>query len=318
VLSSLDRPDDAGPLRDAGVDAYMMKPVKQSALYDNLTTVLSDDLASCEITSGLVVLASKKEIPQPTRPLRILVAEDNVVNRKVALYQLQKLGYTVDVVENGREALTALTDSDYDVALMDCQMPELDGYAATRELRRREVSGRRTWVVAMTANSLTGDREKCLAAGMDDFVTKPVKLEALRAAIERFVPRDSQPAEAVSEAAIDLANLAGFCNPEIGGSVEILGELIETFLENTPHLLATARAAIAGGSAADLLRAAHTLKGSCSNFGAQRLGAACARLEECAERNDTAEAGGLLAEVEREFAIVRSALEVHRSNSAAA
>jgi PAS domain S-box-containing protein len=318
VLTSLDRPDDAAPLRDAGVDAYMMKPVKQSALYDSLTTVLSDDLEACDIQSGLVALSSKKEIPQPTRPLRILVAEDNVVNRKVALYQLQKLGYNADVVDNGREALSALTGSDYDIALMDCQMPELDGYAATRELRRREKSGHRTWIIAMTANSLAGDREKCLAAGMDDFVTKPVKLESLHSAIERCVHRDKQPPEPASEAPIDLANLAGFCDPKSGGNAEILGELIDTFLANTPHLLAAARAAITAGSCVELIRAAHTLKGSCSNFGAQRLGAACARLEAGAQRGIPADAAALLAEIEREFAVVRSALEVHRTTPAAA
>ncbi len=318
VLTSLDRPDDAEPLRDAGVDAYLMKPVKQSALYESLTTLISEEHDEAGITGSLVAIAAKKPISKPPRPLRILVAEDNVVNRKVALYQLQKLGYSADAVENGREALTALTRQEYDIGLMDCQMPELDGYEATRQLRCHEGKGRRTWIIAMTANSLTGDREKCLAAGMDDFVTKPVKLEALQAALDRFDPIADDPSEAVTLETIDLAHLADFCDPAVGGDPGVLDELIESFLANSPQLLAAAHEAIAADAAPELLRAAHTLKGSCGNFGAQRLGAACGRLEECAQHYDATEAAKLLTDVEREFATVRSALAQHHSTPAAA
>ncbi len=323
VLTSIDRPDDADLLRDAGVDAYLMKPVKQTALYDSLTTVLSEDLQSRDIRSGLVVMADRKPAIAPVRPLRILVAEDNVVNRKVALYQLERLGYQADVVENGLEVLERFSQASYDVVLMDCQMPELDGYATTRELRKRGGPGVQTVIIAMTANSMEGDREKCIASGMDDFVTKPVKIETLRVALERSTKPAARTVTtaAVSRSAagaIDLGKLSSLCDLPDGSSGTMLAELIDVFLENSEHLLADAKAAVAQGSAANLVRAAHTLKGSCSNFGAERLRNACSKMEDRARANAMGEAPALLALVEKEYARARTALEKHHTRPIAA
>ena len=329
MLTTLDRRDDLESFRETGIDDYLTKPVKQKPLLDCLTNLLTTKDGPRAIVSGLVVRAadgSPDAVEKATAPpaLRILIAEDNPVNQKVALHLLEKLGFHADAVDNGRQVLDALARASYDVVLMDCQMPELDGYAATGEIRRREkAGGRHTWIVAMTAHSLEGDREKCINAGMDDYVSKPVKPEMLQAALDRYVGRSSGGAaaapveatpivpgdnEAAAEA-VDLRALDGFRELDNAGSSGILTQLISVFLENTPIVLAEARSALARKSAPQLARAAHTLKGSCSNFGAHRLRAACERLEKAATINSLASAEQMLAAIEREFSGVRAALE---------
>jgi len=191
-------------------------------------------------------------------------------------------------------------------------MPELDGYAATRELREIEGPAKHTWVIAMTANSLEGDRDKCLAAGMDDYMSKPVKPADLIASLSRFTatsPNAPQPLEADPAGAIDRRVVAGFRELDGDGGENLLGSLIETFLDNTPLVLGEAQAALARQSASQLERAAHTLKGSCSNFGAERMQAACRRLEQAAHEGSLQQAPEMIAAIEREFASVRTALE---------
>jgi PAS domain S-box-containing protein len=177
--------------RDAGIAVYLSKPIRQSQLFDTLVNLVGD-------TIELQRNANKPSPPTTVRqianfsPKLILLAEDNIVNQKVALRQLQKLGYRADTVANGREAVEALERIAYDLVLMDCQMPEMDGYEATAEIRRREGISKHTWIVAMTANALEGDRAKCIAAGMDDYVSKPVRPEALNAVLSHaFADADS-------------------------------------------------------------------------------------------------------------------------------
>jgi CheY-like chemotaxis protein/HPt (histidine-containing phosphotransfer) domain-containing protein len=325
-------------MRDAGVEAVLAKPVRQSQLLEAFKMAMSSASEPRSLAPGLMELReaeSAEPVAAPAPKLRLLVAEDNPVNQKVALHQLQKLGYSAMAVDNGRLALDAIGANGYDIVFMDCQMPELDGYAATRELRRREGTERHTWIIAMTANSLEGDREKCLATGMDDYISKPVKPEKLEEAIQRFLSRAAEEAarekgerkevkpapEPVAPApapapipaeprgpAIDLEILSCFRDMEENGE-SLLDQLIGVFLDNSPKLLHEAREGLAKRSGEMLAHAAHTLKGSCSNFGAERLRAVCQELENAGHAQNFSQATELLVSVENEFKYVQEALE---------
>jgi two-component system, sensor histidine kinase and response regulator len=319
MLTSMDRHDDPEALRDSGVDGCLVKPVKQAQLFECLRTVMSPDVGAGEIKSTLVPLPKPVEIPAELvgLSLRVLVAEDNPVNQKVAACQLERFSIVPEVVENGRLAIEAAQRENYDVILMDCQMPELDGYAATQELRVGEGRDRHTWIIAMTANSLEGDREKCLAAGMDDYLSKPIKPDALAAALCAYAKRRRKPvvAKAVPPTGgiVDPQILAGFREMGADASGQLLDTLIETFLENTPQVIEAAREALARRGVAEIERAAHTLKGSSSNFGGERMGAACAELERAAHDGVLDGATEMINAIEAEFASVRVALERERS-----
>ena len=189
ILTSLAYHPDEADFRRLGISAYLTKPVKQSRLLDCLSDVLAqaDAAASGQSSAGSRVPQSPRPAPEP-KALRILLAEDNAVNQKVALRQLAKMGYTADAVADGDEAVRAVRQTRYDAILMDCQMPTMDGYEATRAIReweRATPDRRRHYIVALTANSLSGDRDRCLDAGMDDYVSKPVRREDLLGALER-------------------------------------------------------------------------------------------------------------------------------------
>jgi PAS domain S-box-containing protein len=180
--------------RQAGIAAYLQKPVRQSKLYDCLTAVMAgagSAVAEPPAPARLVTRHSMREAEvqqedEMCSRIRIIVAEDNIVNQKVALGQLRHLGYRAEAVPNGLELLKALEKDEFDLILMDCQMPEMDGFAATAEIRRREGDARHIPIIAMTANALDGDDQKCIAVGMDDYLSKPVKLGALRQKLERW------------------------------------------------------------------------------------------------------------------------------------
>jgi CheY-like chemotaxis protein len=180
-------------LKAAGVDAYLIKPVKQSRLFDCLVDVLGRAAAEHVFTKKPKDAAPLLAAPAPaTGTARILLAEDNIVNQKVALAQLKGLGFSADAVANGHEVLSALKQVPYDLIFMDCQMPEMDGYEASRIIRQSEKSLTATWkspirIVAMTANAMTGDREKCLASGMDDYLSKPVRKSELQSALMKWI-----------------------------------------------------------------------------------------------------------------------------------
>jgi len=174
-------------LRDAGVHAFAAKPVGQGELFDALTLALAHDAIPLARPVSSARTSSPAYVPPEQRKsIRVLLAEDNFLNRKLTMSQLEKLGYVADSVGNGKEAVEAVTRESYDVILMDSQMPVMDGYEATMEIRRRDSKdGRKRRIIAMTANALEGDREKCLAAGMDDYLAKPTRHEDLEKALAR-------------------------------------------------------------------------------------------------------------------------------------
>ena len=202
-----------------GISAYLTKPVDEADLYDCLVEVMDEERR--RRAPHLVTRHSLRELRPPVAA-RVLVAEDNEVNQKVAVRILEKLGYRVEVAENGREALEACARTRYDAVLMDGQMPGMDGYEATRRIREREreAGGPRLPIVAMTASAMKGDREKCLEAGMDDYVSKPVTPEALEAVLRRWVGAPAAPAEkaaAAAAAAGGLLDEAIVAKPHVGG-----------------------------------------------------------------------------------------------------
>jgi PAS domain S-box-containing protein len=327
LLTSVGQRGEGEEARRAGIEAYLTKPVRQSELYDALATVMGEEEAP-EEEASLITRHTLRERRAVGRA-RVLVAEDNPVNQKVAARMLENLGYRVDVARDGLEALEALSKTHYGAVLMDVQMPEMDGYQATEEIRRREaeVAGHRTPIIAMTANALEGDREKALEAGMDDYLSKPVKPEQLAAILERWVPREPSQAEGAlpppngegpdgngegSEGPLDEGVLAGL--RELGDA-ELISELAGMFLDDASSRLTDLRGAVEAGDAPAVERVAHTLKGSSGNMGAARMAAICAELQVACASGDLGRAPELLARLEEEFGRVRPALEAEVARS---
>ncbi len=189
LLTSVGHLNDIRTLKGEAIDAFLTKPVRQSQLLNTLTTAWSKMIAGANAAPDLPKFRSPQTVPKEGRfesPPRILVAEDNAVNQKVAVRMLERLGLRADVAANGREAVAMFRMLPYDLIFMDCQMPEMDGYSATREIRGSEPPGQHVGIIAMTAEAMVGARERCLAAGMDDYIAKPVKMESLLEAVRRF------------------------------------------------------------------------------------------------------------------------------------
>jgi CheY-like chemotaxis protein/HPt (histidine-containing phosphotransfer) domain-containing protein len=234
------------------------------------------------------------------RPLRILLAEDNTVNQKLALRLLSQMGYRADLASNGLEALQAVERQAYDVVLMDVQMPEMDGLEATRQIRRRAEAGKQPWIIAMTANAMQGDRELCIAAGMDDYLSKPVRVGELVAALERARP-DEGPAVAGQlmperHPAIDALTFESLA---ASMGEDYIGELVAAYLEETPRLIAGLRQSLEKGDAVAFQRTAHSIKSSSASFGASSLSEAARQLELSAQNHFQAIVGEDLDRLEQ-------------------
>jgi PAS domain S-box-containing protein len=304
LLTSIGRPAAARGAPE--FSAQLMKPVKASQLYEALVQMIAVE-AVPDSTPEEVGESSAAGAAQ----LRLLVAEDNAINQRLALALLGKLGYQADVVENGREVLDALEREVYDIVLMDVQMPELDGLEATRRIRERFGPGARPAVIAMTANAMEGDREACVAAGMDDYVSKPVRLDELSQALARCRPRTEPEKGTTSTETLDPAALETLATSLGGGheGSEAVRELVDAFLEDAPGQIATLGSAIERGDGEVARRAAHTLKSTCATFGAQPLAELCRELEAIGRQGQLEGAARLLERVEEELDRVRKGLE---------
>jgi PAS domain S-box-containing protein len=319
-----------GELR-GGVEfaASLTKPIKPSELYDTLMNVF--DAASAGV-QGAASREGPVERLAERVPLRILVAEDNVVNQQLALLVLKKLGYRAEVTANGLEALQALEREPYDVVLMDVQMPKMDGLEATRRIHQRWPEGRRPHVIAATANAMQEEREACLAAGMDDYLSKPIRLEELAAALRRCHPRiaPQSPAPA-GESGVGAQPppqrerqgqpaTAGVLHPPalerlmetIGDDRSLLTALIDTFLSDVPRLVEAARRGLEHGQTDEVRRAAHTLKSNGATFGATSFSELSRQLEAQARSGTLEGADELIARIDAEYERVRIALETVR------
>jgi PAS domain S-box-containing protein len=246
------------------------------------------------------------------RRLQVLLAEDNLVNQRVTRAQLTRLGCDVDLASDGREAIAALTRRRYDLVFMDCQMPGVDGFDATRQVRRREGDGSRVPIVALTANALRGDRERCLAAGMDDYLSKPTDLETLMRALDRHAP--ATPAGAAAETTpesagtlVDQQALANLKALERDGP-GFLAVLVREFDEGFREHLGDMRLAARENDGAALRGAAHSVKGSAGIVGAEGMASLCRRLEALAGEGQTAATDTLIASLTHEHEAVMSVL----------
>jgi CheY-like chemotaxis protein/HPt (histidine-containing phosphotransfer) domain-containing protein len=308
LLTSLGR---LPQLQSEGVfSAQLAKPLKASQLYNTLLQLLTAGRAGDEVV---------EPVPDGKRArsaLRILLAEDNAMNQKVALRLLERLGYRADVATNGLEAIEALERQPYDVVLMDVQMPELDGLDATRRIGERWPAETRPHIIAMTANALPEDREACFAAGMNDYVAKPIRAEELAAALKRARPLgngDVGPT-AVDHVSLDdraLKNLR-----DLGGD-DFLGEVIDAFLADAPELMATLRRSLDEQSAEELRRAAHTLKSNGATLGAEQFAERCRALEQRAKAGELNGASQVVDRIEQEYRPLAETLSTLRSESPA-
>jgi signal transduction histidine kinase/CheY-like chemotaxis protein len=251
---------------------------------------------------------------------RVLVAEDNIVNQKVAMRTLEMLGCSVTLVDDGKKAAEAVLAGQFDLVLMDCQMPIMDGFDATREIRGREPPGRHTPVIAMTASSADADRERGKQAGMDDFVTKPVNVEQLRLILSRYTRPKTlsrfsfELRVSSSEEAIDRKVLAGL-KAIGGGDNDFVHEMIDLFLEQSPRNLEVMRAALDVGDLPAVAKAAHNMKSSSAYLGARRLSELCGQLEIKARAREANFVSRAVEALTAEFDVVRRSLAEERNRA---
>jgi two-component system sensor histidine kinase/response regulator len=304
MLTSGSQPGDLSRCEQLGISAHLMKPVKQSELFDAIGMCLGTG----EHIDEPPVPSAQPETP--VRPLRILLAEDSVVNQKLALGLLQKHGHTVAVASHGTEAIAAWESEPFDVILMDVQMPEMDGLEATAAIRVKErQTGKHIPIIAMTAHAMKGDRERCLQAGMDGYVSKPVRARQLFDTIESVWSRFTGDGQANDVPQVQAAEPVQ--NPEppidwetaletVGGDRELLKDLLQTFLEECPLLMSQLREAMVRGDTPVFQRTAHTLKGATSSLGIKPAAELALQLETFGREGDLRNAPEKFAALETE------------------
>ncbi|MEM5786969.1 MAG: response regulator, partial [Syntrophobacteraceae bacterium] len=339
MLTSVGRYGDIEAARKAGIRSYLTKPIRQSHLYDVLVNP-KGGRSSEHLETDLVM---DIESGRPCSGPAVLVAEDNPTNQKVCKAMLERLGYRADIVSNGREALEALALIPYGLVLMDCQMPEMDGYEATRRMRDREKDALlssslvppRVAIVALTAHAMKEDREQCLAAGMDDYLSKPFSLEQLRSIVEHWLQKTSvrlksntdgsnlsekkapSTGTAVSTAScktghedvIDRKILEIICSLDDEGETGLLSDVLKTYLDHSHSLFESLLRAMEQKNTIEIKTAAHSLKSSSANVGALRLADLCRHLEIVAGSSENGSIEDLLVKAQTEYRQVRTALE---------
>ena len=320
-------------IREAGFASCLSKPIRPSQLLEVLTVAWET------WNQGVVhkrtvphiraeFLATQTALPKTARwgrPLRVLVVEDNVVNQRVTMLMLTEFGCHVDLAANGREAVEMVELLPFDMVFMDCEMPEMDGFEATGEIRRLQ-GDKHLPIIAMTAYALQGDRERCLAAGMDDYLSKPVKLEDFQAALERWGPKDSRsfegrlkPPASLEKAPLTVENeTSGVIDPNVIARLRVLADatdpslltrIFHLFLSDTPERITSLREAAATGDTAGLSKAAHSLRGACVSIGVMGMAEICKTLESLGHGKYVDGAMALVEKLETEFNQVKVEIE---------
>ena len=303
MLTSGGHPGEAARCRQLGISAYLLKPVLKADLMAAILAALGRRQGEISARPALV---TRHTLRESARKLTILVAEDNAVNQAVILRVLKKMGHTTVLAQTGKEALALATTEKFDLAFMDVQMPEMDGLAATAAIRQSETNTRTHLpIFAMTAHAMTGDRERCLAAGMDGYITKPVRfgdIEQTLSGLPSAPVTPAPPAEAASWNKVEALD-------RIGGDEELLHEMCQIFLEESPKLLRSLQQAVAAGDPDGVVRAAHSLKGESSYLSASRTSLAARQLEEMGHNHDLSRASETFAVLEREVVDLQLALK---------
>ncbi len=303
LTTALPRPGDLDGILEAGFDAYLTKPVKQSHLYEAISTIM-----------GLQPKQDPNEKPTLSSPgfrdeavrrqFKTLVVEDNIVNQKVAARMLDVAGYHCDVAADGQEAIDALARIRYDLVFMDCQMPVMDGYEATREIRKREGEGRHTPVVAMTANAMKGDRERCLEAGMDDYISKPVTESALEAILQKYLISEKAvalKADKYQEESVEILRIQQLA----AGDFSFERELISAFLVDNEQRLQALESALQAKNLERLKSEIHIIKGSCGNMGAKKMQEIACQLHQIETLSEVEQRSDVFKDLKAEFEQVR-------------
>jgi CheY-like chemotaxis protein/HPt (histidine-containing phosphotransfer) domain-containing protein len=340
MLSSVNMPGEPEERQRAGIDYYINKPARQAELYNCIAATLLGDAAPSD--AGPKVTPAIVSASDCLAGLDILLAEDNPVNQLVAKGMLDLMGACVTLAQNGQEALDRLEEGHFDLLFIDCQMPVMDGLEATQEIRRRERShgaGRRLPVIALTANAVAGDRELCLAAGMDDYLSKPFTFTELSAMAQRWMadlqskpqadarfqpvpaqppsgpPRAPDPGDDAAPGMLNRAHLEMIRQLSRDTGQDLLAQMVAAFISDAAARLGTMVAGLAGGDADAIRQAAHALKSASGNVGAEALSECCRELEALTRTGELAGAARLIDAARLHYSASARALEALLSGS---
>ena len=319
MMTSIGQRGDAKLMEEVGFAAYLIKPVRQADLFEVLSVVLAGESVP-RAAQPLVTRHSIRELRRGA--VRILLAEDNVTNQEVALGILKKLGLRADAVANGAEAVKSLETLPYDLVLMDVQMPVMDGLSATRIIRdpQSAVRNHHIPVIAMTAYAMKGDREKCLEAGMNDYVSKPVEPQALADMLEKWLPKDKAvtqeqtPVNAKGTLPVSVPEPEAQVFDKAGVMVRLMYDedlarkVIGRFMDDTPKRIEVLRGHIKAGEAPSAERQAHTIKGASATCGGEALRAVALKMEEAARAGDLESVAARLPELDMQFIRLKEAM----------
>jgi len=323
LMTGFGRHSDLAHLQALGFSGHVIKPIWERTLREALLALRA---------KGTGAVAPGEQVGQPpstvraNRQARILLAEDNLTNQEVAVAMLKKLGYSADLVANGAAALEALRKADYDVVLMDCEMPEMDGYEATKRIRDLRAGTRnpRIPIIAVTADAMTGDRDRCLQAGMSDYIAKPVELRILADVLEKWLNPPASAGEVSTRAGQSPANTEVVFNQTVFnqavfnqedllarlmGDKGLASKVIAGFLDDAPRQLRTLKKMLEEGDAVGARRQAHTLKGAAATMSAEPLRALCAEAQDAAAAMELSRALALLPRLQEQFELLRTTLK---------